>query len=554
MSELKTHKLCCYLFKEKYKKIDDVLMKEKMIKESYSSVDTLDEDKNSYLKGYIKRNSPNKPIWLSKIKELFDVEDIVNVSNSFIFFVETDARIFAFTNGYSNSVIDYSKIEWDFGVIVALNLLTGNEIRGIDTRKMSLSTHQRREIASVGTNLNEYEFDFNQELLDSITGRSLKNSFGKSITGKESLHINAEINLSEIKDYCKKILEVYNKKDYMRKFPFYGNLIIIKDDDIYEKFLNEFKLVLKEKNTDKIQFLYPDIDDFTFYNYRFIYNRKRKDYDDITMENLFDFIDEKNIDIDEFELKKFKIKISYEERIKEYSLSDYLVLEFENSGHKYIHTKNIIYQIDNKFYESINSEIDACEKVEIDDIGLLPICEKSFRYIKGKFSKGLEYEGPYNEIVSKLNSKNFVCLDKNNFRNFPERPKDQVEICDIITKNKYFICNKFYKHTSSHLSHLFMQGLVSATMLCEVKAYREKINKSVLVPFGENFINVNNLNRSEITFVYGIGLEKEGKISELLPFFSKISLRQNIRDLKKLDYNIQLVRIPICKQNPSENI
>lgn len=89
-----------------------------------------------------------------------------------------------------------------------------------------------------------------------------------------------------------------------------------------------------------------------------------------------------------------------------------------------------------------------------------------------------------------------------------------------------------------------MQGFVSADMLYEVRNYRSKVNESVKSKFGDNFINVDNIERSEITFVYGIGIENDGPIADSLPFFSKISLRQNIRALKKLAYNIEIVRIP----------
>ena len=93
-----------------------------------------------------------------------------------------------------------------------------------------------------------------------------------------------------------------------------------------------------------------------------------------------------------------------------------------------------------------------------------------------------------------------------------------------------------------------MQGLVSANMLYEVKDYRIKINESVKSKFGDNFIEEDNINRSEITFVYGIGIESDGRIAETLPFFSKISLRQNIKALKKLAYNIEIIRIPFKKK------
>ena len=533
-----------------YQDIESVLLKEKMFKEEqYRQISTIGDIPKERISGYLKKNNKNKPAWLDNIRELFDIEEIENISNSLIFFVKTQSRVFAFTNGYASSVIDYKKIEWDFGVKVALNVLAGNEIRGLDTRKISLSNHQRREISSSGSTLYEYDFDFDEEFIDSITGRSHDEDFGSSLTGRESLHVNVKMNLMDIEDYCKDLLVVYNKKDYIEKFPFFDKLRINKDEQVYSKFNEQIIEAIKENKKDLIQFLYPNIDEFGAFNYRFIYEKKYKDYNDISLDNILDFIKDKKIKIEELCLKKFSVKISNNEYNKTYSLLDYLVFEFTDSEKKYIHNRNMILEIDNDFYTSIKEEIDQCEVSNIDGFKLPPIYYTEHEDSNKKRSKKVETEGDYNSRVVKENEKELVNLDKNNFRGFPDRSQDQIEICDIITKNKKFICNKIYKHSSAPLSHLFMQGMVSANMLYEVKDYRIKINESVKSKFGDNFIGEDNINRSEITFVYGIGIESDGCIADTLPFFSKISLRQNIRDLKKLAYNVQIIRIPFHPHN-----
>ena len=537
MAEKRLHKLCCYLYKEMYQDIESVLLKEKMFKEEqYRQISTVGDIPNERISGYLKKNNKNKPAWLDNIRALFDIEEIENISNSLIFFVKTQSRVFAFTNGYASSVIDYKKIEWDFGVKVALNVLAGNEIRGLDTRKISLSTHQRREISSSGSTLYEYDFDFYEEFIDSITGKSHNEDFGSSVTGRESLHVNVKMNLRDIEEYCKDLLTVYNKKDYIDKFPFFDKLRISKDEQVYSKFNEQIIEAIKNNQKDRIQFLYPNIDEFGAFNYRFIYEKKYKDYNDISLDNILDFIKDKKINLEELCLKKISVKISNNEYSKTYSLLDYLVFEFTDSEKKYIHNKNMILEIDNDFYTSIKAEIDQCEVSNIDGLKLPPIYYA-------------EHEGKYNSRVVEQNQEELVNLDRDNFRDFPDRSQDQIEICDIITKNKKFICNKIYKHSSAPLSHLFMQGFVSANMLYEVKDYRIKINESVKSKFGDNFIEEDNVNRSEITFVYGIGIESDGRIANTLPFFSKISLRQNIRALKKLAYNVEIIRIPFKKND-----
>ncbi len=91
-----------------------------------------------------------------------------------------------------------------------------------------------------------------------------------------------------------------------------------------------------------------------------------------------------------------------------------------------------------------------------------------------------------------------------------------------------------------------MQGMVSAELLIEEKDYRKKLKDCVESLFPD-YINVDNLNRKEITFIYAICMQNDGRIADNLPFFSKISLRQSIKNLIKYDFNVKLIRIPFKK-------
>lgn len=92
-----------------------------------------------------------------------------------------------------------------------------------------------------------------------------------------------------------------------------------------------------------------------------------------------------------------------------------------------------------------------------------------------------------------------------------------------------------------------MQGIVSAELLIECKEYRKKIQSSVKHKF-KSFIDIKNPQRTEITFVYAIAMKKDGRLSANLPFFSKISLRQSIKNLTKMGFNVKLIRIPFEKK------
>lgn len=82
-----THNLNCYLFKDRVTTFDNALLNDKMYKENdYQPLKLIDEKHSSNIIGYINKNKANPPARLTKIRELFIIDDIYNSSNSIIFF------------------------------------------------------------------------------------------------------------------------------------------------------------------------------------------------------------------------------------------------------------------------------------------------------------------------------------------------------------------------------------------------------------------------------------------------------------------------------------
>ncbi len=241
------------------------------------------------------------------------------------------------------------------------------------------------------------------------------------------------------------------------------------------------------------------------------------------------------------------------EIIEEHSLWDYLVYEFDYCGKKYLYSSLMLFEIDANYFDEIINDIDSYENSSLIDSSIVipPINYTRTLNQKNKPTIQIEDEGDYNSRFARINSEKCICLDKNNYRNFPGRRRDQVESCDVLTKDKEFICVKTYKKSSAVLSHLFMQAVVSADLLVNLRNYREKINSEVSyhTNFGQNFIDLDNLDRTQVTFVYAICMNKDGRLARNLPFFSKISLRAAINQLKMFNFNVRLLRIPFLESH-----
>ena len=521
--------LVCYLFKEEIKTFNDLFKKVdgKSLKKNFKRINKLDSI-DFEIEGYLQNKHAAPPKWLKELSTIFRFDNsIQNISNSFVFFLKVENRIFAYTMGYSHHSLDKSKIEYDFGLKVTLNEIDHSNIRGIDVRKLTQTSHQKREISSANSVLKDFEFDHNEEFINALAGKAIDKTIANSLIGKEALKLSVELDLTNIYEYSKRLLKSYQKIDYKEKFDFIDNLKPIKDPTILAIMKQKAKLLFEDSKKASIILSYPNIDDFGFSKYKITYLNKSCEYEDINTEIIFQFIEEQKIELSKIDLEKFSISLLYDNCEPQiYDIWDYLVFEFTDNNKTYLYTANQLLEINPNYYNKLVSEISHYEIQSIQNLNILSFSHKN--------------EGEYNEDFADKNSSVCVCLDKDNFRDFPNRPNDQVEVCDLITSNKEFICVKIYKKSSAPLSHLFMQGIVSAELLVEVKEYREKINSSVQ---WSDFIDANILNRNEITYVYAIVMEKNGTLSDNLPFFSKISLRQSIKALEKMGFKVNILKI-----------
>lgn len=555
-------KLVCYLFKEDITSIEDMeIFKNGRVPDDYTEI-LLNSTVNlnsTLIKGFLKRDSIRKPEWVDRLSPLFDFpEGLINSSCSVLFFVKAENRVIAYTMGHANHVINKAKIEHDFGVKVVLNEIDQTKVRSVDTRIMTMNPHQKMDASSSYGQLRDFDFDNRQEFINSISGITTNGALNANVLfGNSSLRLSSEIDITNIIPFSNKLIESYSKTDYRAKFDFYDKLKIIKDPDIYDEFHRQIIESFRELNSERITLLYPNIlDSDPTYSYRIFIGRRNKYVDDINLEILFDFCREKSITIsNKLDLESISIKLLNEQNevVNEYSLWDYLVYEFDYHDKKYLYSSLMLFEIDADYFNEIINDIDQYEISSLTDVS---ITVPAIGYTHAVNSKNkptikIEDEGDYNIRFAGINPGKCICLDKNNYRNFPGRRRDQVESCDVLTKDKEFICVKTYKKSSAVLSHLFMQAVVSADLLVNLQDYRAKINAEVAKHqyFGQNFIGLDNLDRTQITFVYAICMDKEGRLARNLPFFSKISLRAAISQLKMFNFNVGLLRIQFQETN-----
>ena len=158
----------------------------------------------------------------------------------------------------------------------------------------------------------------------------------------------------------------------------------------------------------------------------------------------------------------------------------------------------------------------------------LPKCDKN------------EDEGKYNEKVSKTDQE-FCLMDKRLVA--VNGGSKKIEACDIFTAQKQFVHVKS-KCRSSQLSHLFVQGRISAECFISDQEYRRQVSEIIeSQPGKEVFDYRQKPNANEFEVVYIIIDNTVGKVEDRLPFFSLVNLMLTIQDLDRMymKYSIKMV-------------
>ena len=157
-----------------------------------------------------------------------------------------------------------------------------------------------------------------------------------------------------------------------------------------------------------------------------------------------------------------------------------------------------------------------------------------------------ETEGAYNARAAASSDK-YLLLDKKTVR--IARHPTPIEICDILTEDRRFVHVK-RKLGSSSLSHLFVQGVVSADLFLMSAEYRDRVQKGIrkAEPFRGRFssFDVKGINPGEYEVVYGVIAKWDGRsLVQALPFFSKVNFRRQAEQLRRMGYGVKYKRTKV---------
>ncbi|MCU4804550.1 TIGR04141 family sporadically distributed protein [Bacillus cereus] len=536
-------KLSYYFFNEHATNFNDLILPNKVNEDNnYFELQPRNEQLDFECKVYIQKNRTKEPKWINFLEtdiEIPNKDEIKNTVNSFVILIKVlkdeNPYFFAITGGFGFTAISRNNLESNFGLKVALNTINSNELKAFDVRNIDLKTKQKRVHINRGSELGEFDLNFEQDLINLVSGKSKDGDVGTSVRGStSSLSLNSTVTFSQLGEKCSQLLDLFLSDDYKENFSFIDNIKIVKDPETLTELQNKLFDCLRNRETHHISLAYPDMIEYEkCTNYKIKLARKNIETEEVALHNIYSLLDKDGVIFNSVDqIKNIKIigfDASGEPVTSPVSLNHFIIFQTELEGDTYIYSLNNWYKIDSDYFEQIHNSIMA-----------IPIIEDE------NFLTAIRYKEREEHYNDRQNVDYFLCLDQANFQ-IPNS-KSKIEVCDLLSRDKHFVCVK--KDTrSATLSHLFAQGSVSMQLLRESSEYRNSLVAKAEQKFPEESYSEQDFPYNECTLVYAISTTRPQDIRDILPFFSKVNLLHHVNLIKRLGIKVALYKIPVLDED-----
>lgn len=514
--EDKKYKLPVYLIKEPY--TDDANIIPKIADMSCYEIK---DSKGAFGILYINTGYTSVPKWAEFFSDIFSPGDIGLVTKSAraVLIANVSDRKVCLTFGHSQFMIEPLAIVRNFGLKVALNIGGEFSLRAVDKTSLDVVGIQSKEQSSKEVGIANFDFDYETDILKSITAKSEDGT--TTLSGRDAVSVGAAVSLETVRVYLDDIITKYQSDAYKKKFSWVDNIAEERDKSVIEQ-LNEL-LIQKITALDSCVWLaIPEIviwEEISGFAYK---TRKNPAVSpDVHLEAWStEIVKGASIDIEYLKRKQIYLYDVNYELYKQWPVYHCLNAEIDLEGHKYILNDASWYAIDADFVGEINDYYDSIEESTV----MLP-------------PYGSRKEPEYNSYVATAYPESFDLMDRKTIN--IRASKSSVEFCDLLTRDKKLIHVKKYGG-SSVLSHLFQQGVVSGELFISDERFRKDVNAKL----GETYKLASveaRPNPAEYEVCYAVMTDVPGKLH--IPFFSKVVMKNAVKRLQAYGYKVTKKRI-----------
>lgn len=490
---------------------------------------------------YYIESCSNIPAWVEFVQQVLSekLDSILSSSTAALLLLRVSDRIFALTFGYGRFLLDLSKIEYQFGLRVALNLINPRQIRSLGTKIFQDLVISNNIQASKSVELSSFGMDPSRDILRAVTGEPRDHKFSKSIAGADSLVMGVKAAATELPSICNDLLAAFRSDDYKSEFGWIDHLSLVRDQPSIEALNNLLVEQLRAGKTESTHLAMPesieweDIDGFK------IGGTRDYVYEDLDLDEYLHRLGGEQVNITVANLKKRPVQVRFGRSgnfDKRWNLYQCIVTEQRFNGRLHVLIEGRWLAISSSLVERVDNFIAELPEARIS----LPAARKG------------EVEADYNARLVESLPGRLVKLDARIKR--PDGASSGIEFCDILSDEGDLIHVK-RKSRSATLSHLFAQGSVSVSTFINDGGFRNEVRKLIEEEVSEEVQNLwlrlvpkagEVVDRSKYRITYAVITNSNRRGNDWLPFFSKLHLMQQGRQLIMMGFSISVTRISIA--------
>jgi len=510
--------------------------KERLTRASTKTIE--DQNFGDGAKLYVFVGDNATPSWFTEVRRYFPVQgSIQNSSSCAVLAFRTANRMFAATFAHGWMYLDEEQIEGDFGLRAAINALDETKLRRLERANLGDALR--------GVSLSPFQRDFNSfgledalDLISRISGNTRDESSADSVSGSRSYKVSGEYNISDLPDLAREALDFYNSDSYLESSFKIIDLVTPITDRRLGLLLDELATQNIRDGGEEFELGLPISQDDDSVAYKFQGPRLPGRFPDLLLRHYVIALGDKLADLTTQVLRDHRIVAVYEDGRPEQksSVRSALIGSVTHDGGQYAINGGAWYRVDELFKNGIEASFNSLIKNwEIQPSPLRKIYDE-------KGNGHYQPEDSFNQAFAA--ALEYVLLDKKLIE-IPGVRRSGFEACDILDiEGKKFIHIKKSSRRSNVLSHFFKQGSNAAQQFSRFPAAWDQLQARVEEVAGPDatarlsLAIQNTVDRWTVMFVIADSPRTNGEFN--IPFFSKISLRDELIGLNAMGYHVEL--------------
>ncbi|HEM5150587.1 TPA: TIGR04141 family sporadically distributed protein, partial [Streptococcus suis] len=235
---------------------EECLKDEFQDKKDYFIVDTKEGAGIEEGRIYIANTTDSPVEWIEELNKFttstISEKDYKNKSNKALLMLKYQKKIFSILYGYGRTMLKSSSIVKNFGLKTAINLISENNIKSVNTLNISTDyiDTQRQSFNYVSQNFLDIKTD--SEIIKSISGKASSNTSFNNIHGSDALQISVKEHTA-VSEVLKEILNFYQGEQYKEKgFEWIDFIQPVKEDSVKLALDEQLIVNIREKKIEEI--------------------------------------------------------------------------------------------------------------------------------------------------------------------------------------------------------------------------------------------------------------------------------------------------------------